>query len=90
MDVIQEQFGSIKKFLLAWIVNDDSEIIKMRDKFMGKGVQMMVDTWLPMMAEKLWDISSLMQMVGSRCDQEAAWLVGTKVFGASTLCEWDE
>jgi hypothetical protein len=86
MDVMQAQFGSIKKFLLAWIVNGNPEIIKMWDKFMGKGVQMVVDTWLPMMDEKLWDISSLMQIVGSRCNQEAAWLMGTKVFGASTLC----
>ncbi|KAF8430334.1 hypothetical protein EV426DRAFT_581036 [Tirmania nivea] len=81
MDVIKEQFGGIKQFLLAWTVNDDPGIKKMRDKFMSKGVQKVVDMWLPTMDEKFWDISSLMQTVVSRCDQEAASLAEPKNSG---------
>ena len=71
----------MKKFLLAWTINDDPGIKRLRDKFMGKGVQLVIDEWLPMIDQKVLDSSQIVKTVVSRCEQEIAWLVDIKNSG---------
>ena len=81
MNVITTEFGSMKKFLLAWTANDNPDIKKLRDKFMGKGVQLVIDEWLPLMNQDVLDNSRVVETVVSRCEKEVAWLVDMKNSG---------
>lgn len=42
---------------------------------MGKGVQLVIDEWLPLMDQKVLDSSRVVETVVPRLKQEAAWAV---------------